>query len=97
MLDFEKNFSENKAIEFFKENIKKNKKNIKTLMSFEEILLIKKNIRKIYKTDNPEKIKNMIGKKINNICVTEKDFEYSQLINNTYNNLYEKCKNILEK
>lgn len=97
MNDFEKNFPESKVLNFFKKNIIKNEENIKLLISFEEILLIKKNIRKIFDTDNPEQIKTMIGKKIKNINITEKDFEYANIIYESYNDLYEKCKKILEK
>lgn len=97
MSNLENDFPESKILLFFKKNIVKNEENVKLLIAFEEILLIKKNIRKIFNTDDPEKIKTMIGKKVNNTKIVEKDFKYSELINNTYNDLYEKCKKLLEK
>lgn len=81
---------------YFNKNLLKNKKLKLTLMSFEEILKIKKNIKKIFNTTDPIKIKNMIGKKINNIEINEKDFNYALLIENKYQQLYKKCKKILK-
>lgn len=82
---------------YFNNNLLKNKKLKLTLMAFEEILKIKKNIKKIFNTTDPLKIKNMIGKKINDVEITEKDFQYSELIEKNYENLYKKCKKILKK
>ncbi len=66
-----------------------------TLISFEEILNIKKNIRLIYGTDDPSEIEKLIGKKINNVIVSNKDYDYALIILNAYNDLYKKCKDLL--
>lgn len=81
---------------YFNKKLLKNKKLKLTLMAFEEILKIKKNIKKIFDTTDPLKIKNLIGKKINNIEVSKKDFDYSLLIEEKYQELYKKCKKILK-
>jgi len=86
-----------KTYKFFDKKILKDKEVRDTLISFEELLNIKKNIRNMYNTDDPDKIKKLIGKEINGIMVTEKDFNYSLLIYNTYKNLYTKCKKLLEE
>ncbi len=82
---------------YFGKKVIKNKKLHNTLIAFEELLNIKKNIKKIFNTDDPQKIKKMIGKSINNTTVTIKDFEYSNLINKNYKKFYLKCKKILEE
>lgn len=92
----EKHFFDSKVLKYFDKNLLKNKIIRDTLISFEEILSIRKNIRIIYGTDNPDDIKLLIDKKINNIMVSQKDFDYVLLINNTYHDLYHKCKNLLE-
>lgn len=86
-----------KACDFFDKEMSLNKVLRDTLVSFEEVLSIKKNIRSMYNTDDPEKIKKLIGRSINNILVSEKDYIYSLLILNTYNGLYNKCKVLLEE
>ena len=85
-----------KTYKFFDKSLLKDKEIRDTLISFEELLNIKKNIRSMYETDDPKKIKTLIGKEINGVVVTEKDFDYTILISNTYKNLYAKCKKILE-
>jgi hypothetical protein len=68
-----------------------------TLIAFEEILNIRKNIRNIYNTDNPDVIRTFIGKNINGVFVTQKDYDYALLIFNTYTDLYDKCKKLLNE
>lgn len=80
---------------YFGKNLLKNKKYRDILISFEEILNIKKNIKKIFNTDDTVKIKELIGTSVNGKIITKKDFEYVQLINNTYDTLYAKCKKLL--
>lgn len=86
-----------KAYKYFDKNLLKDKDLRDTLVSFEEVLSIKKNIRSMYNTDDPEKVKSLIGKNINGMEVKEKDYEYVLLIFNTYKNLYDKCKKLLEE
>lgn len=88
-------FLKSKAYKYFSSEMKENKIIRDTLIAFEEVLNIKKNIRSIYNTDDPEKVKMLIGTNINGITVTQKDFDYVLLIYNTYNSLYDKCKKIL--
>lgn len=95
MIDENKIFFKSKAYKYFNSEMLENKVIRDTLVAFEEVLHIKKNIRSIYNTDNPDSVKLLIGKNINGISVTEKDFEYVLLIFNTYNALYDKCKKIL--
>jgi len=80
---------------FFAKEMSKNKILRDTLISFEEILNIRKNIRIIYNVDEPEKIKSLIGQTINKHTVIDKDYEYVLLIDNTYKKLYNECKSLL--
>jgi len=89
-------FLNSKAYKYFDKNILKDKLVRDTLISFEEVLSIKKNIISMYNTDDPIKVKSLVGKTVNNLIITQKDFEYVLLISNTYNDLYSKCKKILE-
>jgi len=91
------NVFKNRVSQYFGDKILEDKSIRDTLISFEELLNIKKNIRNMFNTDDPMKIKSFIGKKINNVLVTQKDFEYSFLIFNKYNELYLKCKKLLKK
>jgi len=84
-----------KSYSFFNKEISKNKSLRDALVSFEEVLNIRKNIRIMYNTDDPIKIKSFIGQVINGNKVIEKDYEYVLLIDDTYKKLYEKCKNLL--
>lgn len=86
-----------KAYKYFDKNLLNDKDLRDTLVSFEEVLSIKKNIRSMYNTDDPEKVKFLIGTNINGMQVKEKDYEYVLLIFNTYKNLYNKCKKMLEE
>lgn len=86
-----------KAYKYFSNEMHNNKIIRDTLVAFEEVLNIKKNIRSIYNTDDPNKIKTLIGKTINGVNVTQKDCDYVLLIFNTYVDLYEKCKKLLNK
>lgn len=90
-------FLNSKTYKFFDKDILKDKEIRDTLISFEELLSIKKNIKSIYNTDDPDKIKMLIGKTINGIVVTEKDFNHALLIYNTYKNLYNKCRKLLKE
>lgn len=90
-------FQDSKSYKLFYKEMSKNKILRDTLISFEEILNIKKNIRTMYNTDDPNELKSLIGKTINSMVVTEKDYDYALLIHDTYNNLYEKCKLLLGK
>lgn len=89
-------FFNSRVSKYFDKNILKDKQLRDTLVSFEELLTIKKNIKNMYDTNDPDKIKKLIGKSVNGITVTEKDFEYVLLISDTYKNLYNKCKKLLE-
>lgn len=89
-------FLNSNAYKYFDKNVLTDKVVRDTLISFEELLSIKKNIRSIYNTDDPDEIKLLIGKTINSVKVTQKDFEYVLLIADTYKNLYCKCKKLLE-
>lgn len=86
-----------RAYKYFDKNLLKDKDLRDTLVSFEEVLSIKKNIRSMYNTDDSEKVKSLIGKNVNGVEVKEKDYEYVLLISNTYKNLYDKCKKLLEE
>lgn len=86
-----------RAYKYFDKNLLKDKDLRDTLVSFEEVLSIKKNIRSMYNTDDSEKVKFLIGKNVNGVEVKEKDYEYVLLISNTYKNLYDKCKKLLEE
>ncbi|HFL8824354.1 MAG TPA: hypothetical protein V7791_01575 [Candidatus Azoamicus sp. OHIO1] len=88
-------FQNSKSYKVFYKEMSKNKVLRDTLVSFEEILNIKKNIRIMYNTDDPIELKKLIGKTVNSIIVTDKDYDYVILVCNTYNNLYEKCKLLL--
>lgn len=81
---------------YFKKYLNENKNLKDKILAFEEILIIKKNIRKIFNTDNPYEIKKLIGKNINNTNITEKDYKYAKLIDDTYKKIYIDCKKILE-
>lgn len=89
--------SKSKTYQYFEKKLLNDKKNRDLLVSLEELLNIKKNIKNIYNTDNPEEIKKLIGKKIKDIEVKQKDYEYSLIIDEKYKAIYEKCKEILEK
>ncbi len=82
---------------YFDKNILKKEKIRDALISFEELLNIKKNIKKTFKTDKPDELKKLIGKKINNIIVQEKDFKYAKIIEDSYKKIYELCKKLLKK
>lgn len=86
-----------RVYKYFGKNILEDKFLRDTLISFEEVLSIKKNIRSMYNTDDPEKVKFLIGKTVNNIDVKMKDYEYVLLIFNTYKSLYNKCKKLLKE
>lgn len=88
-------FLKSKAYKYFSSEMKESKAIRDTLIAFEEVLNIKKNIRSIYNTDDPNQVKMLIGNNINGITVTQKDFDYVFLIYNTYNSLYDKCKKLL--
>lgn len=88
-------FLKSKSYKYFSTEMKENKIIRDTLIAFEEVLNIKKNIRSIYNTDDPEKVKTLIGTIVNGVSVTKKDFDYVLLIYNTYNSLYDKCKKLL--
>lgn len=90
-------FLKSKAYKYFSQEMIESKVIRDTLISFEEILNVKKNIRRIYNTDDPNNIKMLIGKTVNGVCVTQKDFDYVLLIFNTYAALYDKCKKLLSK
>ena len=98
MKDNENNiFLNSNVYKYFDKNFLKDKDSRDLFLSFEEILIVKKNIKSIYNTDDPEKIKLLIGKNINGVYVTEKDFKYVLLIFNTYKKLYFECKNLLRE
>lgn len=95
MLSDNEFFLKSKSYKYFSAEMKENKIIRDTLIAFEEVLNIKKNIRSIYNTDDPEKVKMLIGTIVNGVSVTKKDFDYVLLIYNTYNGLYDKCKKLL--
>lgn len=88
-------FLKSRAYKYFSTEMRDNKSIRDMLIAFEEILNIKKNIRNMYNTDDPNNVKDLIGKTVNGIVVTKKDFDYVLLIFNTYVNLYDKCKKVL--
>jgi len=90
-------FFNSKSYKYFDKDLFKDKTFRDTLVSFEELLTIKKNIRSMYNTDNPDEIKSFIGKSVNGIEIKDRDYEYVLLISNTYKTLYDKCKKILEE
>lgn len=95
-MKFNKNFIyESLAYKYFGKDLFKNKDLRDTLLALEELLIIKKNIRKIFNTDNPGKIEQLIGNKINNVIIQSKDAEYSKLIDDTYKKTHEHCKLLL--
>ena len=85
------------SYKYFGNNLLKSKKLSDTLISLEELLNIKKNIKKMFNTDNPQEIKNLLGLEINNITVSIKDIKYVKLIDKKYKKIYIKCKKLLEK
>ncbi|HIH2763273.1 MAG TPA: hypothetical protein ACYCC3_01305 [Candidatus Azoamicus sp.] len=89
-------FSKSKTYKYFEKNILKDKTKRDILVSFEELLNIKKNIKQIFETDDPDEIKKIIGNEKKNITITEKDYEYALLIDEKYKTMYKKCKDILE-
>lgn len=97
MLNNDNFFLKSKTYKYFEKNLLKDKNKRDLLVSFEELLNIKKHIRNIYKTDDPEDIKKLIGQNIKNLIVKEKDYEYALLINNKYKEIYEKCKFFLDE
>lgn len=90
-------FLKSKAYKYFNKEMIESKLIRDSLVAFEEVLNIRRNIRNIYNTDNPDEVKLLIGKTINGVIVKYKDFEYVLLIYNTYINLYESCKKLLNK
>ncbi|HIH2763602.1 MAG TPA: hypothetical protein ACYCDB_01505 [Candidatus Azoamicus sp.] len=90
-------FSQSKTYKYFEKEMLKDKNKRDLLLSFEELLNIKKNIKNIYDTDNTREIKKLIGEKKNNTLITEKDYEYSLLIDEKYKLIYKKCKELLEE
>lgn len=90
-------FLKSKTYKYFEKNILKDKNKRDILVAFEELLNIKKNIKNMYDTTDPNEIKKMIGEKKNNIDITEKDYEYALLIEEKYKDIYKKCKEILEE
>ncbi len=86
-----------KAYQYFNVEMNESKVVRDTLVAFEEVLNIKKNIRSMYNTDKPDEVKALIGKTINGVNVTQKDFDYVLLIYNTYISLYDKCKKLLNR
>lgn len=97
MIDKNDMFLKSKTYKYFEKKILNDKIKRDILVSFEELLNIKKNIKNIYDTDNPNEIKNLIGKIKKNITVTEKDYEYALLIDEKYKIIYKKCKEILQE
>lgn len=97
MIDKNDMFLKSKTYKYFEKKILNDKIKRDILVSFEELLNIKKNIKNIYDTDNPNEIKNLIGEKKKNITVTEKDYEYALLIDEKYKIIYKKCKEILQE
>jgi hypothetical protein len=95
-MNYEKElFIKSRAYKYFNDEVKKDKTLRDSLISLEELLNIKKNIRQIYNTDNPKEIIKLIGMNINGIMVSKKDVKYAEVISNTYNIIYEKCKILL--
>lgn len=90
-------FLKSKAYKYFNKEMIESKLIRDSLVAFEEVLNIRRNIRSIYNTDNPDEVKLLIGKTINGVIIKYKDFEYVLLIYNTYINLYESCKKLLNK
>lgn len=97
MIDKNDMFLKSKTYKYFEKKILNDKIKRDILVSFEELLNIKKNIKNIYDTDNPNEIKNLIGEIKKNITVTEKDYEYALLIDKKYKIIYKKCKEILQE
>lgn len=89
-------FSQSKTYKYFEKNLLKDKNKRDLLVGLEELLNIKKNIKNIYNTDDPNEIKALVGKKIKEMEVKEKDYEYVKLIDEKYKDIYEKCKKIIE-
>ena len=56
-------FLKSKTYKYFEKDILKDKTKRDILVAFEELLNIKKNIKNIYDTDNPDEIKKLIGGK----------------------------------
>lgn len=90
-------FLKSKTYKYFEKDMLEDKNKRDILIAFEELLNIKKNIKNMYNTNDPNEIKKMIGEKKNNIEITEKDYEYSLLIEEKYKDIYQKCKKILEE
>ncbi|HIH2762642.1 MAG TPA: hypothetical protein ACYCC7_01280 [Candidatus Azoamicus sp. MARI] len=97
MLSENEIFSKSKTYKYFEKEVLNDKIKRDMLVSFEELLNIKKNIKNIYNTDDPNEIKTLIGEKKNNVLVTEKDYNYALLIEEKYKMMYEKCKEILDE
>lgn len=89
-------FLKSKTYKYFEKDILKDKTKRDILVAFEELLNIKKNIKNIYDTDNPDEIKKLIGGKKKNIVISQKDYEYALLIDDKYKIMYKKCKELLE-
>ncbi len=89
--------SNSRVCKYFDKKILNDKKIRDVLIAFEEILIIKKNIKNMYNINEFDEIKMLIGKKINNLVVTNKDLNYVLLVSRTYQKLYDKCKKMLEE
>ncbi len=90
-------FINSRAYKLFGKEMLKDKELRDNLISLEEVINIKRNINIMYNTDDPENIKDLIGKIVNGIKVNKKDYEYALLIHETYTSLYDKCRDILLK
>lgn len=97
MIDKNDIFLKSKTYKYFEKKILNDKTKRDMLVSFEELLNIKKNIKNIYDTDNPNEIKKLIGEKKKNITVSKKDYDYALLIDEKYKIIYKKCKDMLQE
>ncbi|HIH2762312.1 MAG TPA: hypothetical protein ACYCC8_01350 [Candidatus Azoamicus sp.] len=61
MLSENEIFSKSKTYKYFEKEVLNDKIKRDMLVSFEELLNIKKNIKNIYNTDDPNEIKKLIG------------------------------------
>lgn len=76
----------------YSDEIAKNPELGEALAEYEAIMEVKRDIRKVCETDEPEEIKEMIGQTINDFEITEETYQHALAIDNTYKELYEKCK-----
>lgn len=65
------------------------------LNAYTEIMEIKRDIRTVCDVDDPEAIKMLVGKKINNVEITQKFYEHAKTVDEAYQELYQKCKELL--